>query len=318
MSLSDLLVTSLSVSGPTFGWVFLGAVLRRAGLTRQPLIDAVSRAAFNCGIPVLLFTGAVAVDYSQASRARYLLAGLVGTVVTLLLAWGYARWRDFTRPRSGVFVQAAFRSNLAIVGIALCHAAYGERGVVLAALPVAVMTTAYNILAVIVLNATHSSDRSLGHVLLGVLRNPLIIAIVCGAGVRVSGLAVPPLVPALGSAVSAYFMPLVLVAIGASIQLQQLRHAQPLAWEATFWRLCVGPVIGVALALLLEVRGEALGVLFLLLAAPVAATSFVMVSAVRGDGNLAASIVVLSTLLCGLTITLGFGALVATGLVGLG
>ena len=51
------------------------------------------------------------------------------------------------------------------------------------------------------------------------------------------------------------------------------------------------------LALLMGVRDEPLGVLFLLTASPVAAASFVMVVAARGDGVLAANIVVLTTLL---------------------
>ena len=73
--------------------------------------------------------------------------------------------------------------------------------------------------------------------------------------------------------------------------------------------------LGVSLALLLGVRGEALGVLFLLLATPVAASSHVMVVAARGDGALAASMVVLSTLLSVVTITLGFFLLSLLGLV---
>ncbi len=317
MSLTDLVQTSLSVSGPTFGWVFLGVLLRRAGLLHQRLIDFISRTAFNIGIPLLLFTGAVAVDYSQIEHARYLLAGVLTTLAVLLLAACYARWRKLSLPQTGVFVQAAFRSNLAIVGIALCHAAYGKYGVVLAALPVAVMTTLYNVLAVIVLNTTHSSSRSLGQLILGVFRNPLIIGIVCGAGVALSGVSVPDLVPAVGGAISTYFMPLVLVAIGGSINIRQLRHSGTLAWEATLWRLCIAPFVGVLLALTMGVRGEVLGVLFLLLSAPVAAASFVMVVAVRGDGNLAANIIVLSTLLSCLTVTVGFGVLAALGLIGL-
>lgn len=64
-------------------------------------------------------------------------------------------------------------------------------------------------------------------------------------------------------------------------------------------------------------RGAELGVLFLLLSSPVAAASFVMVVAVRGDANLAANIIVLSTLLSGISVTLGFALLAACGLIGL-
>ena len=103
-----------------------------------------------------------------------------------------------------------------------------------------------------------------------------------------------------------YFLPVMLLCIGGAMKLSDLRGAGAITWEAALWRLCVAPLVGVVLAVALGVRGEQLGVLFLLLSSPVAAASFVMVVAVRGDGVLAANIVVLSTLLSVVTVTLGF------------
>jgi predicted permease len=199
-----LLYSALSVSVPTFGWVLLGLLLRRIGLVSAALIGTVSRLAFNYGLPLMLFTSAAQVDYSALGSARYLAAGALGTFLTLTLAWCYSRWRDHPRALQGIFVQAAFRSNLAIVGLGLAVSAYGERG----------------------------------------------------------------------------------------------------------------PLLTVLLALVMGVRDEHLGVLFLLTASPVAAASFVMVVAARGDGVLAANIVVLTTLLSIVTVTLGFFLLSMFALVG--
>ncbi|GAB3277445.1 AEC family transporter [Parahaliea aestuarii] len=311
-----LIVTALSVSGPTFGWVLLGVVLRRVGVIQQRHVDAISRVAFMAALPVLLFASAALVDYRHLGDARYLAAGVVATFVTLFASLCYCRWRGFSLGDTGVFVQASYRSNLAIVGIALCHAAYGEAGLALATLPLAVMTALYNMLAVALLNATHGGQRSPRAMLLGMLRNPLLIGIGLGVAVSLLALPLPALVPQVSSAISRYFIPLTLVAIGGAIQLNTLHRLGRTTWEAAGWRLCVGPAIGVAVALLMGVRGQALGVIFLLLAAPVAAASFVMVVAARGNSVLAANIIILTTLLCGLTVTLGFSVLVALGLVG--
>ena len=115
---------------------------------------------------------------------------------------------------------------------------------------------------------------------------------------------------------SAFILPVVLVCIGAAMNLSRLARAGALTWEASIWRLCIAPAMAVLIALLLGVRDEALGVLFLLLATPVAASSHVMVVAARGDGTLAANIIVLTTLLSLITITLGFFLLSMLGLVG--
>jgi len=304
------------VSAPTFGWVALGLVLRRLGLLTEPLINRVSQLAFRFALPAMLFAGAAQVDYSSVGSAGYLLAEVLATLLTLVLAWAYSRWRGHPRALQGIFVQASFRSNLAIIGIALAVSAYGERGPVLAALPVALLTVLYNVLAVWVLNATLGAGSTLRSLLTGIIRNPLIIGITAGILVALSGLPLPAFVAPVGAAISTFFLPVMLLCIGGAMQLANLRHSGALTWEATAWRLCVGPLLAVLLALLMGVRDEPLGVLFLLMSSPVAAASFVMVVSARGDGALAANIVVLSTLLSIVTVTAGFFLLSVFSLVG--
>jgi predicted permease len=311
-----LFYAALAVSLPTFAWVVLGLALKRLGFFPQALNEGLSRFAFNVGLPVMLFANAAQVDYSALSSARYLLAGMLSTLLVLAISWRYSRWRRHPKALRGIFVQATFRSNLAIVGVALTFSAYGERGPVMAALPIALMTVLYNILAVWVLNATLGSSTNARTVLLGIVRNPLIIGISAGVCLSISALPQPDFLQPAGAALSAFFLPLVLVCIGGSMNLSRLYRAGALAWEASAWRLCVAPLLAMLLALLLGVRDEQLGVLFLLLASPVAASSHVMVVAARGDGTLAANIVVLTTLLSLFTLTVGFFLLSAFGLVG--
>ena len=319
MTLTDaygLFLVCEVVALPTFGWVLAGAVLARLGWLPQHLNDRISRYAFNFGLPVMLFAGAAGVDFSSLLKARFLLAGVLGTLAVLLASWYYSRWRGHTVGDRGVFVQGAFRSNLAIVGLALCIAAYGERGGQLAALAVAVMTTLYNVLAVIVLNRTLGGNKSPLAALWGILRNPLIIGIAAGALLSLSGLPVPEFVHTTNRWLSAFFLPLVLVCVGAAMKPGDLRDSGTLAWEATAWRLLLGPALAVALALILGVRGEPLGALFLLVATPAAASGYIMVVAARGNAVLAANIVVLSTVLSALTVPIGLFLLALLSLVG--
>lgn len=319
MSFTDALAlfyAALAVSLPTFAWVLLGVLLKWLGFLPQSLNEKLSRFAFMFGLPVMLFAGAAQVDYSGLGSALYLLAGVLATLLTVVLSSIYSRWRAHPRELRGIFVQSAFRSNLAIVGVALTFSAYGESGPVMAALPIALMTVLYNILAVWVLNATLGSSTTMVSVLMGIVRNPLIIGISAGVCLSVSGLPVPGVLRPIGSGLSIFFLPLVLVCIGASMNFSRLYKAGALTWESTLWRLCVAPAIGIVLAWLMGVRDQQLGVMFLLLASPVAASSHVMVIAARGDGTLAANIVVLTTLLSMVTITCGFFVLSLFSLVG--
>ena len=319
MTLPDaygLFLTCIAVSLPTFGWVLAGVVLARLGWLSQSLNDRITRYAFNYGLPLMLFAGAAGVDFASLLGARFLLAGVLGTLFVFLTSWTYSRWRGHSQGDVGVFVQGAFRSNLAIVGLALCIAAYGERGAQLAALAVAVMTTLYNVLAVIVLNRTLGGNASPLAAVQGIVRNPLIIGIAAGIALSLSGLPVPALVDDASRFLSAFFLPVVLVCVGAAMNIGDLRSSGPLAWEVTVWRLLVGPALTVALALALGVRGEALGALFLLVATPAAASGYIMVVAARGNASLAANIVVLTTVLSAITLPLGLFCLALLSLVG--
>lgn len=314
--ITALMQTALGVSLPTFGWVSLGLLLRGLGLLSERWIAGISRLAFNAGLPVMLFAAAVQVDYRQLGQALYVAVGATATLLVFALSWLCCRWRGWPWAWQGIYVQAAFRSNLAIVGVALCIAAYGERGAVLAALPIALLTLLYNVLAVWVLDTTLGSKTSLGTIALGIGRNPLIIGIAAGVMISLSGVPVPAVSGDIGALLSRFFLPLMLVCIGGSLRIGKLRSASPIVWEATAWRLVLAPALGVGLALLAGVRGDTLGVLFLLLSAPVATASFVMVVAARGDGELAANLVVLTTLCSLVTVTLGFFLLVLLGVAG--
>lgn len=303
------------MSGPTFCWVLAGVAARRVGWLSEAMVDSISRFAFRYALPFLLFASAAQLDLGQSGNLNYLIAGNLATLATVVLSWSYGLWRGFPRRELGIFVQGAYRSNLAIVGIALCAAAFGESGLRLAALPIAVLTALFNVIAVWLLNTTLGSRQSAVQTVLSMARNPLIIGIALGFLVSLAGLPLPTVVPQLAKVVSTYFLPVALLCIGGAMKLSLLRSAAALTREAAAWRLCLSPLLAVLLGLAMGVRGEALGVLFLLLASPAAAASFVMVVAAGGNGSLAANIVVLTTLLSALTVTLGFFLLSLAGLL---
>jgi malonate transporter and related proteins len=312
----SLFYAALAVSLPTFGWVILGVVLCRVGLLPQSLNNRLSLLAFRFGLPAMLFAGAARVDYGDLGGATYLIAGLLGTLLVMAISWVYSKWRKHPRALQGIFVQSAFRSNLAIIGLALSVAAYGEAGTVLAALPVAVMTVFYNILAVWVLNATLGGNAGVRQVVVGIVKNPLIIGIALGIILSVSPVETPQVLGPLSRGLSAFFLPVMLICIGGSMDVSRLYRADAFTWEACLWRLLVAPVLTIGLAMGMGVEGEYLGVLFLLVATPVAVSGHVMVVAARGDGVLSANITVLSTLVSIATVTLGFFMLSVFSLVG--
>jgi predicted permease len=312
---SALFGFALGVTGRTFLWVILGALLYRTMRLPDQVVQQISLFAFRFGLPAVLFFGAVRVDYRQAAHARYLLAALIATLVVVAAALAYARLRNIRGENAAIFVQGAYRANTGVVGIALAAAAYGEEGVALAALPVALLTILYNLIAVVLLGSVYSAERSPVRWLGDILRNPLVIGIALGAACSLSGLSLNFHLERVGTIFSALMLPLALGCIGASLNLRVLRESGLLTLEASVWKLLVTPLAVVGLAAWMGVHSAELGVLFLLTAAPVASASYIMVSAAGGNGALAANIVVASTLLSLPSITVGLAVLQVLGWV---
>jgi predicted permease len=311
----ELLGSAIAVTGPAFSMVLGGLLLRRLNIIGDRFIDVGSRLVFQFGIPVVLFFGALSADYSSVLGSTYLLAGVLATIVTVVLSYLYGRWRAFPMRHLGIFVQGAYRSNMGIIGLALCVNAYGEQGLALAALALAIWTVLYNIIAVLLLNATLGHDSSVWGMFKGMLTNPLIIGIGLGVITAASGIAVPNQLNMVGRGFADIFIPFSLICIGGALNLASLRQSARETLEASIWKLLIMPLLSVSLALAMGVRGPELGVLFLLLAAPTAAASFVMVVAAGGNGSLAANIVLLTTLASTLTVTTGLVLLRWLGLV---
>ena len=306
---------ALGVTGKAYGWVILGILARRVGLLPDALVREASQLAFRAGLPMVLFFGAVQVDYRLVFASSYLLAAVIATLVLVFAATGYARLRRYAAEPAAIFVQAAYRSEVAVVGVALCAAAYGEEGLALAAPPVAILVILYNIIAVLVLGRVYPVNESPWQLPAAVLRNPLIIGIGLGAIYASSGLPLNFHIGRAGSIFASGMLPLALICAGASLDPSSLRGSGWFTLEASLWKLLVTPLVGLLVAIPMGIHGAELAVLFLLQASPVAAASYIMVMAAGGHHGLAAKLVLVSMLCSLLTVTLGLALLQAMGWV---
>lgn len=297
-------IFSVSVTTPIFLMVALGAVLRRVGMIDEAFINTASRLVFTLGLPVLLFIASATTDYGATADARTVLSVVGACILVFILSFFTADWFVAKQER-GILIQAAFRGNLVIIGLAYCANAYGESGVAMAALPIAVTILIYNVLSVYVLNRDLKSQSGFQGLFQGLITNPLIIGIAAGLIYGGLGLSLPDPVHRAGNYLGNMSLPLALLCVGGSLQLSALRRLGGGTLAASAWKLLLSPLIGVGLALWLGLSGEALGVVFLLSAAPTATVSFVMVRALHGNAQLAANMVVQSTLFGLVTITLG-------------
>jgi len=285
----------------------LGIVLKRRGLIDNRFINAASSLVFNIGLPVLLFVTLVQTQLNEVLNLPLLVFGMASTLGLFFLLMLCALLLVPERRDRGVFIQGAIRGNLGIVGLAFCLNAYGERGLALTSLYMAVLTVLYNVLCTYILTHTLADDNSamVRKVVVNVVKNPIIIGILLALLCLALNVPVPGVLLQSGEYIAAMALPLALLCIGGSLSLKEMRHSSFTSWLTVGMKMVVVPLLMVVLAMAFGFSGMELGIVFLMASAPTATASYVMVQAMRGNGVLAANIVVLSTLVSVVTVSVG-------------
>ena len=308
-----ILSETLVVTGPIFLIVLLGLTLRRIGFIDDHFNQVASRLVFSICLPVLLFTTISQINLDATINLPVFYFSLCGAVLTFGLSWLAA---TFIQPKEdrGVVVQGAFRSNLGVIGLALCANAYGSQGLALASLLMASLTVSYIILSVFILSFYAKTDLNWLVVFADILKNPLIVAIAMAFIIALSGLPVPGVLLSAGEYIGSMALPLALLGTGAGMSLRALRDSS----QATGLVICLKAVLLPAVILVIAIqygfRGIDLGVLFLLFVSPTATASYAMVKALGANDSLAANLVITTTLVCILSCSIGLFFLKVYGL----
>jgi hypothetical protein len=298
--MSAAIIFAITIVLPNLVLMGLGFFMQRRGEISQAFIDQASKMVFNYALPCLLFFSVAnsSVDYSQ----QIVLIG-AGLLVTLLLFGGaeiYARCFIEQPEDQGVFVQGIFRSNMAILGLATVANAYGEVGLSVGAVYMGIITIVFNVLAVITLSRVTTGITTLrGRVLMigkKIIANPLIIALVSAFVYKALGLpTLQGVILQTGNLLAAIALPLALICAGATIDIKSMLSPSGLSMQASIGRIIIAPLLAVAVGWGFGLTGVHMGVLFLMVASPTAAASYVMAKAMDGNEVLAANILAFTT-----------------------
>ncbi len=286
---------SLSVTGPIFVILGLGAWLKRIGMINDVFVEVGSRLVFMVTLPALLFISVSKTRVDASVNFALIGYGLLSTVVVWGASEVMARWMVREPRDRGVVVQGVFRSNLGIIGLAYCVNAYGNDGLVAASLYVGLVTILYNILSVISLSTSLQGRQSVGRLLRAVALNPLIIGIVLALPISILGIRLPRILIQSGEYFANMTLPLALLCTGAALNFRTLRHDPRDTVIATAGKLFFMPLLSTLGAAAMGFRGMDLGIVLLMSSSPSAASGYAMVRAMGGNAALAANIVALTT-----------------------
>ncbi len=317
----EAIIFAMTIVLPNLVLMGLGFFMRRKGQVNQVFVDQASRFVFNYCLPALLFFSVVDSDVDYAKQVVLIAAGVLITFILFFGAERYAK-RFIPEPTDqGVFVQGIFRSNMAIIGLATVYNAYGDSGLSIGAVYMGIVTILFNILAVITLSRVSKiADESWIARSLSLFKklatNPLIIALLSAFAYK--ALPLPPITGVIhttGDLLAAVALPLALICAGASIHLKSMLSLSGICMQASIGRIIIAPIIAIAVGLSFGLTGVHMGVLFLMVASPTAAASYVMAKAMGGNDVLAANILAFTTVVGMFGMAIGAALLRGFGLI---
>ncbi|WP_349572293.1 AEC family transporter [Azotobacter salinestris] len=278
---------------PLFALIVGGYLLRRRNFLGEGFWPGAERLNYFVLFPALLFHSLAKAPLDNPALPRLAAAVLLGLALAWIALLLGRRLYGWPAARFGALVQGLLRFNT-YLGLAALGSLFGPPGLALAALMLALLVPAVNLLSVWALTAERGLSIGL---LLPIVKNPLILACLAGALVNLTGLPLPAGSERLLSLLAAASLPLGLLCVGAALQPRELAGELPaLAWNCAL-RLLAMPLLAWAVARLLALPALESTVLVLFFALPTAPTAYVLTRQLGGDGHLMAGLITLQTLL---------------------
>ena len=291
------LIVTVNMVMPVFLVMVVGYVCRQLNMVSSANVSAMNKLVFKLFLPVSLAKSLMTLDPNADINYSVMVYCMLGVAATFILGILIVPRLVKENAQRGVIIQALFRSNYAILGIPLIESLFphGDNGV--SAMMVMVTVPLFNVLAVITLETYRGGSFNPKKIILGILKNPLIWGCVIGFAIFKSGIKVPELAMSTVSKLASVASPLALFSLGATIDLKKLKGNVKLLIPTVSARLVVIPGILLVIAYLLGYRGPEFAALMIAFGAPCAVSSYTMAEQMGGDGDLAAQLVMLTTVL---------------------
>lgn len=302
----DSFLFSLNATVPVFAVMIIGHILMRTGMIDEHFASVANKFVFKSCLPCLVFLDLADTDIRHNFDFTYVMFCFAATLFSILSIWILARMFLRDKESVGAFVQGAYRSSAAILGVAFIQNIYGSSG--MASLMIIGSVPLYNIFAVIVLTFESGSQETSNRqqirtACINIIKNPIIVGIVLGLLASLINLPLPNILHKTINNLAVIASPLALISIGASFEIKKTLAKIKPTLAATFFKLAGWAVIFLPLAVLCGFRDQKLIAILIMLASPCTPTAYIMAKNMKGDDVLASGIVVMTTLLSSVTLT---------------
>ena len=295
----DNIILAFGVVFPLMFMMAVGYCLRKMKITDEPSLNVMNKLVFRVFLPLLLFLNIYSLKPDEAlNRENVILVVMTALCIIIAVILMHFLFKHLIKDKKkrSVIIQGIFRSNLVLFGIPIAISIYGEDHIGIVSLLAAFIVPLFNVLAVIVLEVYRGSKVKPKILLLGIIKNPLIVASAIAMLMLSLKKTLPGYILSPLDSLSKVATPLAFVVLGGTFQFNRLYGNFKYLVITVIGKLVLLPGIIFTIALLLGFHDEALVALLGAAASPTAVSSFNMAVEMEADGELAGQIVVITSI----------------------
>lgn len=298
------IILSLNVVLPLFLTVSLGYFIKRIKLIDEHTLKVMNNVTFKIFLPTLLFYNVYKTNLDGALNIKLMIFAPCSIIISCIFMCIIIPLIEKENKRRGVLIQTIFRSNFVLFGIPVVVSLFGDNAVGITSLLIAVVVPTFNFLAVIVLELFRGGSINIKAIIIGIIKNPLIISSALGLLALLINIKLPNFIESAMQDVSQIATPLALIILGGSFEFSRLKGNIRNILIGVFGRLVLIPSIFIPISIVMGFRDIELASVLIMFSAPTAVSSFTMAEQMDADSELAGQLVVFTTAISIVTIFL--------------
>ena len=266
----------------------------------RPPIAPFNQLALFILMPALIFQSLLPVDFTREEPLRITAFAFLLALVMLAIGYAIARLARLDRSATSAFLLTAAFPNLGNYGLPVVLLAFGQAGLAIGTLLLAVQSVYSLTLAVLIAS---SSNASIASSLRQVLRQPIVYAVAAALVCNLAHLQLPAFLLSALALPAQAAIPVMLVVLGMNFAGTSRIEEPKLVALAVITRLVIGTAVGWLLVDMLGIEGVARGVLIVGSAMPTAVFTILTATQFDARPRFVSNVVVASTLASILTVT---------------
>ena len=299
-----LIIEISNVVLPVLLLIAFGYGASKLGMITDGFTEAINPLLFRVFMPINVFNNIYNVTgFNVLDPMVVVLVSLIYIFIMGFTAF-ILKGTSLDKEEKSITVNGMIRSNIIIFGLALAQNYFDPYRVGIVTLYIVLISVIRDIFSVFIFEYYLRTGKGIDvkEFAKSVITSPMLLGSVAGLAFVISGLSMPQVLAKPISQIASVTAPIGLMTVGAALKIDREDADKNIVMLGSVLKGVVIPAVSLILGVVLGFRGPELFVLVVLFATPIAVSSYPMAEEYTDNGQLAAKLVVYSTLINGFTV----------------